>query len=148
MSSIFDPRWAAHHRYGVASAELCEVEITRQVTPGTWTPETGSSGGVTAILYQGKARWQKIGFPTKRDFVEDSANFQRVRLQLMQERVEAFQALLGVEYEFQPNDKVTLTVNPSNPNSVGEVVYVWGNATSSNAWQYTLTCQQNMKQDG
>lgn len=148
MNGIFDPRWATHHRQTVASSELAEVRITRVLTQGEWSAEFGMTGGAEVVLYEGKARWQKIGYPTKRDHIEDSANFQRVRVQVQDERVRKYQLAHQIVYTFQPNDKVTLTRNPSMPSSEGSTVYVWGNATSSNAWHHSLTCQQNMKQDG
>lgn len=148
MAGIFDPRWVTHHRPTVASAELAEVKITRVLNQGEWSPEFGLTGGTELVLYEGKARWQKVGYPTKRDHVADSANFQRVRVQVQVERVSKYQTDHGIEYAFQPNDKVTLTRNDSMPSSEGSTVYVWGDATSSNAWHHSLTCQQNMKQDG
>lgn len=142
MQGIFDPRWITHFRPTVASAELADIVVTRGETPGYlddilgWVPPTSN------VIYSGKARWQKIGLTTKRDFVSDFAQFNRVRVQISMNRVpEDFTG-------FMPNDKIELVGNESNPVSEGSTVYYWGDPTSSNSWHYTLNCQQNQKQEG
>lgn len=142
MQGIFDPRWITHFRPTVASAELATVRVTRGETPGYLDDVLGWVEPTAKVIYAGKARWQKVGMTTKRDFVEDFAQFNRVRVQISMNRT-------PVDFTgFMPNDKIELTVNESNPTSVGSVVYYWGDPTSSNAWHHTLNCQQNMKQEG
>lgn len=141
MTGIFHPNWAFHHRATVSTAELATVRITRNAGDGGFG-ENGWQDGSEIIIYEGKARWQKVGQVTKRDFTEDFAQFNRVRVQISMNRLpEDFDG-------FKPNDKVTLVENESNPDSVGDVSYVWGYPTSSNAWHYTLNCQENAKQIG
>lgn len=144
MQGIFDPRFAFHVRPTLATSHLAEIRITRNSGDGGFTDE-GWSDGKDVIIYEGKARWQKVGQTTKRDFTEDFAQFNRVRVQIMMEAVKKFDPDFS---GFKPNDKIELVVNASNPDSQGDVVYVWGEPTSSNAWLYTINCQQNMKQIG
>lgn len=144
MQGIFDPRFAFHVRPTLETSHLATVRISRNSGDGGFTDE-GWSDGQNDTIYEGKARWQKVGQTTKRDFTEDFAQFNRVRVQIMMENVKKFDPdFTG----FKPNDKVELVVNESNPTSEGEVVYYWGDPTSSNAWLFTLNCQQNMKQEG
>lgn len=145
MQGIFDPRFTTHFRDAAASGELCRVRITRVTGEASWSPETGTVAGTEITLYEGTARWQSIGRPTKRDFVGDHANFNTIRVQISFEGVTEYQTAAGIDLNFQPNDKVVMVENASNPSSVGDTIYVWGNATSSNAWHHTLTGQQNMK---
>ena len=84
MQGIFDPRWVYHHRKTVDTAALGYIRISRpDGTKPDWDPETGevTSPGLY-VLYEGKARWQKKGQPTKRDHLQDTANFQRVLVQV------------------------------------------------------------------
>lgn len=151
MQGIFDPRWVYHHRATVASSELATIRVTRQTESSTWTPETGMSGGAETVLYEGKARWQKFGFITRRDHMSDAAQFQRVRVQIAFEEVDAYRTANGITIEpdyFHPNDRIELVENDANPDSVGSVVYLWGDTTSSNPWHHTFVCQENQKQDG
>lgn len=148
MQGIFDPQWITHHRQTVQSAELAEIRITRAGGEVVWTPETGTTGGEDIVLFEGTCRWQKVGRPTKRDFVEDFALFNAVRVQISIEKLNAYRTLHNLDFRFEANDKVELVGNKSNPDSEGDVVYYWGDPTSGNAWHHTLMCQQNMKQVG
>lgn len=142
MQGIFDPRWVTHYRPTVATAELATVRVTRGLTEGHFDDVLGWVPPTANVVYEGNARWQKVGLSTKRDNVSDFALFNRVRVQISFSRVP--DDFTG----FMPNDKVELIVNGSNPGSEGSAVYYWGDPTSSNAWHYTLNCQQNMKQEG
>lgn len=142
MQGIFDPRWVTHFRPTVATAELATVRITRGVAQGYLDPILGWVEPSANVVYEGKARWQKIGMSTKRDNVSDFALFNRVRVQI------SFNRMPDDFTGFMPNDKVELVHNGSNPVSEGSAVYYWGDPTSSNAWHHTLNCQQNQKQDG
>lgn len=141
--SIFHPEFIFHHRATVNSAGLARVLIKRVISRGEWNPQTGEiDGGVTQPLYEGRARIQKVAFPTNRDFVEDSAKFQRMRIQIGFEDNE----LIPAEFEPQINDRIKVLLNPSDPGKVGTFYYVHGDESSSNAWQRTITAQTNMKQ--
>lgn len=142
MQGIFDPRWTTHFRPTVATAELATVRITRGMSEGYLDDVLGWVEPTANIVYEGKARWQKVGLNTKRDFVEDYALFNRVRVQI------SFNRLPDDFDGFKPNDKIELIVNTSNPDSEHDAVYYWGDPTSSNAWHHTLNCQQNQKQVG
>lgn len=151
MQGIFDPRWITHHRATVDSAALGGIRVTRRTGQGEWSPETGMSGGSELVLFEGKARWQKFGATTKRDYIEDFAQFQRTRVQVSIAEVAAWCEANGIDKEanyFHPGDKVELIDNPSNPDSDGSVSYIWGDPTSSNAWHYTFITQENEKQVG
>jgi hypothetical protein len=142
MQGVFHPNVANLYKPIVATAELADIKITRGVTPGYLSDELGWVPPTANVVYEGKARWQKVGLTTKRDFVEDFALFNRVRVQISFKRMpENFTG-------FMPNDKIELVGNESNPVSEGSAVYYWGDPTSSNAWHHTLNCQQNMKQEG
>lgn len=151
MQGIFDPRWVYHHRDTVESAALGTIRITRpDGAKEEWDPETGdvTSPGVH-VLYEGSARWQKNGQPTKRDHLQDTANFQRVLVQVSIEKMDAYRKanhIDGVDMKIRPNDRIELVVNTPNTDSEGEAVYVWGFGTSSNPWHHTYMCQENMKQ--
>jgi hypothetical protein len=141
--SIFHPEFIFHHRATVNSAGLARVLIERVVSRGEWNPVTGEiEGAVTLSLYEGRARIQKVAFPTNRDFVEDAAKFQRMRIQIGFEDNE----IVPAEFEPQINDRIKVLLNPSDPGKVGTFYYVHGDESSSNAWQRTLTAQTNMKQ--
>ena len=144
MQGIFHPKWTTHYRPLVATAEMATVRVYRNSGEGGFT-EDGWQDSVDVLIYEGKARWQKTGQTTKRDFSEDYAQFSRIRVQISMEGVQEF----NPDFEgFNQNDKVVLVENPSNPISEGSVAYVWGTPTSSNAWHYTLQCQENQKQLG
>ena len=140
--SIFHPEFIFHHRATVNSAGLARVLIERLVSRGGWNPQTGQEPDVLIPLYEGRARIQKVAFPTNRDFVEDSAKFQRMRIQV------GFEDNELVPQDFQPeiNDRIKVLDNPSDPGKVGTFYYVHGDESSSNAWQRTFTAQTNMKQ--
>lgn len=142
MQGIFDPNWVTHFRPTVASAELATVRITRGMSAGYLDDVLGWVEPTANVIYEGNARWQKIGMTTKRDFVSDFAQFNRVRVQI------SFNRMPDDFTGFMPNDKIELVHNGSNPVSEGSAVYYWGDPTSSNAWHHTLNCQQNMKQEG
>lgn len=144
MEGIFHPLWTTHFRPTVATSHLAKVRITRSTGTGKYNPVTREyeGAGSAETIYEGRARWQKVGMTTKRHTIDDYAQFNRVRVVIMMEEMPAnFDG-------FKPNDKVTLLDNPSNPSSEGSVVYFWGDPTSGNAWHHTLNCQQNMKQVG
>lgn len=144
MTGIFHPAWTTHHRPTIRTAQLATIRITRATGKGKYNPVTREyeGEGTASTVYEGSARWQKVGMTTKRHTIDDYAQFNRVRVVIMMEDLPA--DFTG----FKPNDKVTLLENPSNPTSEGSVVYFWGDPTSGNAWQITLNCQQNMKQVG
>lgn len=152
MQGIFDPRWVYHHRDTVESAALATIRITRpnNEVEIEWEPDSGDVlMPETYVLYEGSARWQKNSQPTKRDFLQDTANFQRVLVQVSIEKMEQYRKehpIPGVDMLVRPNDRVELVVNTPNTDSEGSAVYVWGNATSSNPWHHTFKCQENMKQ--
>ena len=144
MSGVFHPKWTTHYRPLIRTAQLAKIRITRSTGTGYYDPETRTyvGGGTAETIYEGSARWQKVGMTTKRHLIDDYGQFNRVRVVLMMEDLpEDFTG-------FEANDKVTLIENESNPSSVGSVVYFWGDPTSGNAWQITLNCQQDMKQVG
>lgn len=143
-TTIFHPDFAAHHRATVAGAAMARVVIERIQARGSFNFDTGKVDNVIASRYfEGYARIQKIARPTNRDFAEDQAKFQSMRVQL---NYEANELVWPAGFTFEPNDIVIVTANPSNPFSVGERYYVHGFATGSNTWHQTLTCQTNMKQ--
>lgn len=141
--SIFHPEFIFHHRATVNTAGLARVLIERIGSRGEWNPATGLMDGAENIpLFEGRARIQKVAFPTNRDFVEDSAKFQRMRIQIGFEDNE----LTPAEFDLHINDRIKVLYNPSDPGKVGTLYYVHGDESSSNAWQRTITAQTNMKQ--
>lgn len=143
MSGIFHPAWVYHHRAIANSGGLARVLIERIVSTGEYNVLTGQiDGGETSQLYIGTAQIQKVAFPTNRDFVEDTAKFQRMEVTIGFETNE----LIPLAFDIRPNDKVTVLENRADPEKVGSVYYVHGDESSSNAWQRVLTCQTNMKQ--
>jgi hypothetical protein len=141
--SIFHPEFIFHHRATVNSAGLARVLIERIGARGEWNPTTGEmEGAATVPLFEGRARIQKVAFPTNRDFVEDTAKFQRMRIQIGFEDNELTPAV----FDLHINDRIKVLLNPSDPTKVGTFYYVHGDESSSNAWQRTITAQTNMKQ--
>lgn len=141
MQGMFHPNVLNHYRPIMASAELADIRITRGLTEGHYD-DNGWVEPTANVVYEGKARWQKVGLSTKRDNMSDFALFNRVLVQISFIRIpEDFTG-------FMPNDRVELVINESNPDSQGDVVYYWGDPTSSNAPHHTLNCQQNQKQEG
>lgn len=142
MQGVFHPNVLKLYRPPAASSELGDIRITRGLTPGRLDDDLGWIEPTSNVIYEGKARWQKVGLSTKRDNVSDFALFNHVRIQITFSRIpDGFAGFL-------PNDKIELVGNKSNPDSVGSTVYYWGDPTSSNALHHTLNCQQNMKQEG
>lgn len=146
---VFHPEWVYHHRPTVDSAMLARVLIER--VGSTVEPEynfdTGEYEGNGMIsLYLGVARVQKRAFPTNREFVQDTAKFQRMQVQIGFETNELPNPVDGVLVDIHVNDRVTVLENAADPGTVGESYYVHGDGTSSNPWLRTLTCQSNMKQ--
>lgn len=143
MTGIFHPKWTTHHRTAANSGALARVLIERITTAGEYNLETGLvEGEVKESVYLGSAQMQKVAFPTNRDFVQDAAKFQRVQFTLGFSTNE----LQPLVYNTRVNDRITLLKNPADPDKEGNVYYVHGNETSSNAWQQVLTAQTNMKQ--
>jgi len=143
MSGIFHPRWVFHHRPAADSGGLARVLIERVTAAGEYNFDTGEVDGDTAIpIYRGSAQIQNIAFPTNRDFIEDAAKFQRMKVTLGFDTNE----LEPKAYDVQVNDRVYVLQNHSDPEKVGTYYYVHGEESSSNAWQRVLTAQTNMKQ--
>lgn len=143
MSGIFHPDWVYHHRTTADSGLLARVLIERITGTGEWDFATGTVTGATNVdVYLGPAQLQNVAFPTNRDFVEDAAKFQRMSVTIGFSTNE----LEPAEFDVQVNDRVTVLNNPADPEKEGHVMYVHGDASSSNAWQRVLTCQTNLKQ--
>lgn len=143
MSGIFHPDWIYHHRPVADSGMLARVLIERITGTGEWDFATGTVTGATNVdVYLGAAQIQNVAFPTNRDFVEDAAKFQRMTVTIGFSTNE----LEPLTYNVEVNDRVTVLENPADPEKVGQVMYVHGDASSSNAWQRVLTCQTNLKQ--
>ena len=143
MSGIFHPGWVFHHRHTADSGLLARVLIEREISSGEWNPATGNvEGAVSQSIYLGRAQVQNVAFPTNRDFVEDAAKFQRMQVTIGFETNE----LEPKTFNVAVNDRVTVIANAADPEKAGSVLYVHGDASSSNAWQRVLTAQTNMKQ--
>lgn len=141
---FFHPNWHTHHRPSVDSSHKATIQIWRGTTDeASWTPEDGLVTPEDHLVYEGLARWQKVGYTTQRDFAADTAMFQRVRVQISFDRFEDYTQ--GQE-KLQVNDRIVLIENNSNPMSEGSIVYIWGIPTSSNAWNITINAQENFKQ--
>lgn len=144
MGGALHPAFAFHHRQTVNSTHIARVLIERVISRGEYNTTTGQvDGGETEQVYLGRARVQKVAFPTNRDFVEDAAKFQRMRVALGFSENELPS---GADFEIEVNDRITLLLNHSDPSKVGSVYYVHGDESSSNAWERVLTAQNNMKQ--
>lgn len=137
------PAFAFHHRQTVNSTHIARVLIERVISRGEYNIDTGViDGAVTEQVYLGRARIQKVAFPTNRDFVEDAAKFQRMRVAVGFMENE----LIPLAFDIHINDRITVLHNASDPEKVGSVYYVHGDDSSSNAWERVLTAQNNMKQ--
>lgn len=142
-SAALHPAFAFHHRNTVNSTHIARVLIERVIERGEYDPATNTIiGAVTEQVYLGRARIQKVAFPTNRDFVEDAAKFQRMRIAVGFIENE----LIPLAFDIHINDKITVLHNQSDPEKVGSVYYVHGDDSSSNAWERVLTAQNNMKQ--
>lgn len=143
LKSVFHPKFATHHRPTVNSTHLGRVHIERVIARGEWNENTnGVDGGMYESIYLGAARIQKVAFPTRRPFVEDTGKFQRMRICIGFEENE----LIPGTFNVNVNDRITVIANPSDPEKVGETYYVYGDESSSNAWERVITAQANMKQ--
>lgn len=148
MQGIFHPKWSTHFRASVATAGLCTVRVTRNAGDGGFT-EDGWADGADTLVYEGRARWQEIGQTTKRDFTEDFAQFIRVRVEIAYQDIYTWYEANGMSFDgWHVNDKVTMVVNDSAPDTVGRAVYVWGDMGSSNSWDSVIDAQYNQKQMG
>ena len=143
IGGALHPAFAFHHRQTVNSTHIARVLIERVLTRGEYDPVTNTVAGATSQqIYLGRARIQKVAFPTNRDFVEDAAKFQRMRVAVGFMENE----LIPLAFDIHINDRITVLVNASDPEKVGSVYYVHGDDSSSNAWERVLTAQNNMKQ--
>lgn len=143
LSSVFHPKFITHHRPTVNSTHLGRVLIERVVSRGKWDAATGGiDGGAYEAIYQGAARIQKVAFPTRRAFVEDTAKFQRMRVCIGFDENE----LIPGSFDIHVNDRITVLANASDPEKVGDTYYVHGDESSTNAWERVITAQDNMKQ--
>ena len=143
IGGALHPAFAFHHRQTVNSTHIARVLIERVLTRGEYDPVTNTVVGATSQqIYLGRARIQKVAFPTNRDFVEDAAKFQRMRVAVGFMENE----LIPLAFDIHINDRITVLVNASDPEKVGSVYYVHGDDSSSNAWERVLTAQNNMKQ--
>ena len=141
---LFHPKFSTHHRATVNSAGLARVQIYTVSEYGTWTPD-GTGDDTTELLYVGRARWQTVARPNNRDFVEDQAKLQLVRVAIGFEDNEVSSDLLQLP-EIPVNAVVQCIANPADPSLVGTRVHVHGWSNSSNAWQRVFMCQENKKQ--
>lgn len=147
---VFHPKWVYHHRPVTDSAKLAYVIIERVDTSieSEYNFDTGQyEGNVMIPLFLGNARIQKRAFPTTRDFVQDTAKFQRIQVQIGFDANELPNPSDGVLIDLHVNDRVTVLRNDADPNMVNDTFYIHGDGSSSNAWERTLTCQSNMKQE-
>jgi hypothetical protein len=139
--SVMHPAFAYHHRPAADSANLGRVHITRVLTEGKWNPVTGLIDGETVLdIYLGPARVNKIARAIRHAFVDDSEDYQNVRVSLSFDKNEVpWQGL-------QSNDRVLIVDGGADPAMSGESLYVHGWLGSTNAWQRTLICRFNSKQ--
>jgi hypothetical protein len=138
------PAFAFHHRQTVNGTHVARVLIERVLTRGEFNVVTGQvEGATTQEIYLGRARIQKVAFPTNRDFVEDAAKFQRMRVAIGFSENELPS---GAGFNVEVNDRIKVLVNGADPEKVGDTYYVHGDESSSNAWERVLTAQKNMKQ--
>lgn len=143
MGGALHPAFAFHHRQTVNSTHIARVLIERVISRGAYNHETDTvDGDITEEIYLGRARLQKVAFPTNRDFVEDAAKFQRMRVALGFSENE----LIPREFDLHINDRIKVLLNHSDPTKVGSFYYVHGDESSSNAWERVVTAQTNMKQ--
>lgn len=137
------PDFIYHHRATANSANVSRVLIERVISRGEYNVETGEfDGGQTVPIYRGFARIQKVAFPTNRDFVEDAAKFQRMRVVISFEENE----VEPKQFDIHVNDRIKVLANTADPAKVGKFYYVHGDESSSVAWNRVLTAQTNMKQ--
>lgn len=125
------------------STHLGRVLIEHVSGRGEYNFETGQvDGGNYEPIYRGPARIQKVAFPTNRDIPEDAAKLQRMRVAIGFDENE----LIPGTFNVNVNDRITVLENASDPEKVGDIYYVHGDESSSNAWERVLTAQNNMKQ--
>lgn len=143
MKGVFHPAFIFHHRNTVNGTHLGRVLIERITARGEYNFETGTvDGGEYEPIYRGAARIQKVAFPTNRDVPEDAAKLQRMRICIGFDENE----LIPGSFNVNVNDRITVIANDSDPEKVGDIYYVHGDESSSNAWERVLTAQNNMKQ--
>ena len=125
------------------------VQITRELTAGTWNPATGLyDGEVTELLYLGRANIDRIARPRRGAFVSDSTDNQVTQLLIptspaLNEAVPA-----PVNLRWQSNDMVTILVCAEMPMMEGEKVFVRGWFGATQDWAYTLHADYDDKQGG
>jgi hypothetical protein len=124
------------------------VKIERASGTAKWNSATGLyEGGVPTLLYLGRAGFDRIARPTRREFVNDSADNQMVQVMIPFDGNEAVPA--PAELRFQSNDIVTIleTDSEGNDMAVGELLFVRGWFPDNGDWAHTLHCGFNSKQD-
>lgn len=142
--SVMHPAFAYHHRPAADSANLGRVHVTRVLNKGKWNPATGLQDGETTLdIYIGPARVNKIARAIRHAFVEDSEDYQNIRVSLP---LTGNEIAFPANFLWQSNDRVLITANGADPQMVGTNLYLHGWMGSTNAWQRTLICRFNSKQ--
>lgn len=141
---VFHPRFTTHHRPVVKSSFLGTVLIERMGVKGVWDVDLGQYAGAVMIpLFRGAARVQKVARPTRRENVQDSADNQVIRVQILEEDNEL---VFPDNFEWQANDRVTVLTNDSDVRMEQMTVYIHAWPTSTNSWGRTFTCRYNTRQ--
>lgn len=143
-AGVFHPDFVAHHKPVVKSSFWGRVLIEREGERAQWNPDTGEyEGGGMILLFKGNARVQKVARPTRRENVQDMADSQVVRVQVMEEDNEI---PFPEDFQWHDNDRVLVVASDEAPELDNTVLYLHGWVGSTNAWTTTLTCRHNTKQ--
>lgn len=142
--SVMHPDFAYHHRAAADSANLGRVHITRVLKAGDYDIDTGTVVGEQVLdIYVGPARVNKIARAIRHAFVEDSEDYQNIRVSLP---LSGNEIAYPANFLWQSNDRVLITANDADTQMIGTNLYVHGWMGSTNSWQRTLICRFNSKQ--
>lgn len=137
-TGIFSPQWQYFARPIVDSQKRGTITVTSfPVGTQDWNFGTGVPKSSGTVVYNGPAAWERVMRPRRREFVEDAADTQTMRVTI---------PMQPAQIGFASGQLVTVTAAPDNPQQVGLKMYVEAWAGGSNDWEITLTCTTNAKQ--
>ena len=143
-TGIFHEDFVQVHQAVVKTSFLGRVLIERIGERGQWNPELGDyEGGGMIQLYLGAARVQKVARPTRRENVQDSADMQVIRVQIVMADNEITPP---ADFEWHDNDRVLIVDGGESTTMLGIPLYLHGWVGSTNEWLTNLTCRHNTKQ--
>lgn len=135
---IFSPQWQYFARPIVDAQKRGTITITTFPAGSQgWDFTNGVPLSSGTVLYNGSAAWERVMRPRRREFVDDAADTQTMRVTI---------PIQPTRLAFASGQQVVVTACPDNPQDVGLKMYIAAWAGGSNDWEISLSCTTNAKQ--